>query len=43
MKIKGLAREKKWRKRRYGMQVDGANMVRVHLDLAQKRNKKRAK
>jgi hypothetical protein len=41
MKIKGMARHKKYIKARYGMRVDGASVKRVQADLAHRRNKKR--
>jgi hypothetical protein len=39
MKIKGMARHKKYLKNRYGMRVDGASVKRVQSDLARKRAK----
>lgn len=41
MKIKGMARHKKYIKARYGMRVDGASMRTVQANLAHRRNKKR--
>lgn len=41
MKIKGMARHKKYLKNRYGMRVDGASIRTVQANLAHRRNKKR--
>ncbi|MHB8618248.1 MAG: hypothetical protein ACYDAG_01550 [Chloroflexota bacterium] len=36
MRIKGMERERKYRKRRYGMRVDGAGVRRVQLALLER-------
>lgn len=41
MKIKGMARQRKYDKARYGMRVDGASVRTVQANLAHRRNKKR--
>ena len=38
MRIKGLERERKQRKRRFGMRVDNASVRRVQLALIQRRS-----
>jgi len=37
MRVRGLERERKYRKRRYGMKVDGYGVRRVQLALIQRR------
>jgi hypothetical protein len=37
MRIKGIDRERRYRKRRFGMRVDGAAVRRVQLALLQRR------
>ena len=43
MRIKGLAREQKQRKRRWGMKVDGYGVRRIQLALIQRRSAEMAR